>query len=520
MEENRLMSRTFVALVSLALLACSPVTESSDAQKSAEAQVSDAGILADAPNAVFARIYRLSQGALVESEAAPYVDQRPQTVIDYDACIAFDGKWRCKKPKPLRPRSAGAFNPIFPPAWGISAWYVASTGSDTNPCTTIALPCATFGEIITHRLGTQSPTLLQFTAFYLLTPQIPNTDVIFFTPNYATSQDASTLGGSALFVTPQTVTTFEAGVVTQPVIVEGGTLLTVAGMPDGAAPGQLLENTTAAGRQSYAYILSVDAGSATVEQPLNFVPPSLGVSTNSSWAQGDTIVLENPSLANVGEWSGHGNVGVSAVAMAQISGNYSFTNYALSSLLVLSNVSGTLNIRGGTGIAQAEGTDVTGIVTAVSGNTGFVAGASRSEFVCTSGTTAVNGQTILLPSSSVSASTLGCVASYAGVYMGAGQFNVEENGTVVLNSNSEWGLYSMNANSGGNFYNSFGAAAWASTLLTNGPLSFGGGSTGTGNSFNQTTGTFGLGQPITIAALVDAGSLLDPNTGSGYILSH
>jgi len=75
----------------------------------------------------------------------------------------------------------------------------------------------------------------------------------------------------------------------------------------------------------------------------------------------------------------------------------------------------------------------------------------------------------------------------------------------------------MNANSGGNFYNPFGPTYWASLLLTTGALSFGGGGTGTGNSFNQTTGTFGAGQPLTIAALTDAGTLLNPNAVSGYI---
>jgi len=512
----------FVAVLLVALGACTlgACTPSSGAPSDAGAP--DRADLVNAPKEG-ARIYQLSQGAMVESEVVPYVDRRPQPVIDYDACSGFDGQWRCKKPKAPRAHAMSASSPVFPPAWGISAWYVASTGSDTNPCTTSALPCATFGEIIVHRFGTQSPTLPQFTAFYLLTPQIKSIDTIFFTPNYASIYDASadvtTVGGAALFVTPQTVTTFEAGVVTQPVVVEGGTLLTVTGMPDGSAPGQLLENTTAAGGPSYAYILSVDggAGSATVEQPLNFQPPSTAIGVNNSWAQGDTIVLENPSLTNVGEWAGHGNGGTTAIGLAQIS-DYQFTSYAGLSLLILSEVSENLTLRGGSGAgAYAEGTDVTGIVSAVSGTTGFIAGASRSEFVCKGGQTVVATQAILLPSSTVSASTIGCTAVYSGVYMGAGQFNVEENGTAVVGANPAYGLYSMNANSGGNFYNPFGPTNWASLLLTTGALSFGGGGTGTGNSFNQTTGTFGAGQPLTIAALTDAGTLLNPNAVSGYI---
>jgi hypothetical protein len=188
----------------------------------------------------------------------------------------------------------------LPLSWGEPSWFVdpanvTGAAADTNTCTTNAQPCLSY-QGIAAKWGTYSPRLRQNTSITFLSSHADDTDPVYFSPLIEHGAFVSIQGvlGPAQQVAAGTL----SNVV--PKNRSTGRLLT-ATLPAGAAPGQLVVNTTHPGR---AWVYRSAAGASWfLSQP--YVPTPLGASfdrgENDGWTDGDSITLFRPVDVNLAE---------------------------------------------------------------------------------------------------------------------------------------------------------------------------------------------------------------------------
>jgi hypothetical protein len=184
-------------------------------------------------------------------------------------------------------------------SWTTPAWFVDpanSTGaaSDSNTCTTSDAPCLSYAEIAT-RWDTTSPTLGQDTSVTFLSSQTDNRDPVYVAPyltNGANLLVQGTLGSG------QQVATGTLGTVVPKDRYTPQLLQAV--LPSGAAPGQLIVNTTHASR---AWVYAAAGGNSwLISQPLAPTPLSANDPTPpevNMWAAGDAVTLYNPVAIDI-----------------------------------------------------------------------------------------------------------------------------------------------------------------------------------------------------------------------------
>ena len=206
----------------------------------------------------------------------PKSDPRTPAQIALAACKRADGSWACAGIKPLMAAGSGTAGNCGP-ACTVPDWYfdfANGTGcaSDTNSGTSATCGGAGIGPLLTvaqafARWGTRFPTFnapSHVTTLHLLSSQPAASASAdpwgVFSPSAPDGMFA--MVGSLIPVGSP----FTIGAVTQISRGAAGTDFQVAGMPGGAAQGQLLYDSTIAGG-SYCYIDSLLAGTATCTSP-------------------------------------------------------------------------------------------------------------------------------------------------------------------------------------------------------------------------------------------------------------
>jgi hypothetical protein len=193
---------------------------------------------------------------------------------------------------------------FIPQSWTVPAWFVDPQNSTTvandsapNTCTTIMDPCLTFSGI-SKRWGTNSPRLRQDTTITFLSSHTDDSDPVYLTPFIEAGALVVVQGtlGPAQLVATGTL----SNVV--PKNRPAGQLLQ-ASLP-GAAPGQLVVNTT---RSSRAWVYK-NAGTDFdwfLSQPL--LPalvagqPLPSSAEDDGWANGDAVSLYRPVAVDLAE---------------------------------------------------------------------------------------------------------------------------------------------------------------------------------------------------------------------------
>jgi hypothetical protein len=414
--------------------------------------------------------------------------------------------------------------PITPQSWTVINWYVnPSVGLDTNSCISSGSPCATFGEIFIHRLGTISPTYTQATTFTLQSSQSGTNDPIFFTPKLAN-------GGQAVLIgTPITVagSPFIAGTVTTQVQGAPGTRWQVAGMPAASAAKQLLFDSTT---NAYAFIDSIAGSVATITQPL---PSSLintvGLfsPTESTFATGDTITAYTLPTANLKVWRPQGgDVGSGGANTSASVGWVQFIQVADSSgtgesELPVTNDAATLNfsavqfltrvhinILGGRGYGVSlVGCDTSQVIVVFGGGSGmFYGGVVRNGMVIAGGATPdIEGDVAIHGTLAITSAFVNFINVFSDGVLQATYGMMQTNGGVA------WGSFSVVLYPGSVFYR-VGGTSWATTLKTTGSLGFG--SNSSGSYFSGSTWTSGI--TISAANIDTNDGLQNPQTGAKF----
>jgi hypothetical protein len=295
-------------------------------------------------------------------------------------------------------------------------------------------------------------------------------------------------------------------------------------MPGSAAAKLILYNVT---RNSFGMIVSVSAGVATTTPPLALAGGS------TAWATGDTYQIQQALACNLKAWDPHGADSSSIsttsglVLFAQITdpSGSGVSNYTLESHVQTNALFGC-QLPGGLGMVAYSGNealllgcDVSGLVETSGLVCIITSSLSRNAVVCSGGRTNLNGNTILLAGSTVCASAQGgtFLINGTGAHAVAGQVSAQNSGMVEL-AGVLWGTYSCNASPGGIFWNELAplGSSWVSLLLTNGPLSFGGGLTGTGSYYTPGTGLWVGGVSLIPANIDTFGGLSDPQTDARF----
>ncbi len=190
-------------------------------------------------------------------------------------------------------QSSSSVANTIPTSWTTAAWFIDpanSTGkaSDSNACTTAAKPCLTYAEVATL-WGTYSPRLRQNTTITFMSSQPGNADPVYFNP-YIENGVQVTLQGS-LGTAQEVATGTLSNVVTKS---RATGQLTEVTLPAGAAPGQLVVNTTKASR---AWVYKSAGGSNWfLSQPLAAWSLSGAAfpAETDTWANNDSVVLYQP----------------------------------------------------------------------------------------------------------------------------------------------------------------------------------------------------------------------------------
>jgi hypothetical protein len=187
--------------------------------------------------------------------------------------------------------------PLTPPnngSWSATPIYFDpqnSTGnaSDSNPGT-LAKPVLNYARAASY-WGTVSPVLRQNTRLIFLSSHTTNSDPVIFTPVHANG------AWSSIESVPTVIAT---GLVLASVVafsdVAGANSLLLADLGALAAPGQIVENTTA-GKSSRAIVYKLVSGTTySLSQPLGLmaVGSNAGGAQVNTWANGDTVNLLQP----------------------------------------------------------------------------------------------------------------------------------------------------------------------------------------------------------------------------------
>jgi hypothetical protein len=171
------------------------------------------------------------------------------------------------------------------------------SGLDTNTGITSGAPVKTMEEIV-RRYGTSRPVIPngQSLTITQLSAQTAGTDEFFFDPQMS---GASTFLWDGLTNAPTVGAAFSPTTVTSRAITSSGTQNVLNGnLPVGVAVGQIVKNT---GKNSYAIIVALAGGNATVTQPFAAQTPGFGsgpVSEDNTWANTDTYQLYQPFNLN------------------------------------------------------------------------------------------------------------------------------------------------------------------------------------------------------------------------------
>ena len=445
---------------------------------------------------------------------------------------------------PVHFNASSGPSPVIPASWRVANWYLdpqdtSGTAVPGNNCTTSATACLTYGEI-QQQLGTTSPQLQQVTTTHLLSAQTAGVDSIFRTSQLANgAQDI--LIGTPLIVAGSG-SPFVGGAVTAKVRGGPGTLLQVATMPATAAAKQLVFNST---RNSYAFIDSMSGSTATMTQP---IPASVintvgipSLSEDNTWATGDTLNTYTLPLANVKSWNPtSGDLGSAAVTSASVgwmqwvnvpdTSGAGTSNYPLisngqpnimSSCLVSGRLSTASNVERGPAGAIVIGTDVTGLVQAMSGVTEVYGGIIRTTGSGFFGPlTFLDGDTIILGTWS----TYGTIN--AGSVYGTGTAEVRAGQSWVQNISGSaiWGSMNFTLTPGA-LYQNVNGTTFVNTFLVSGQITF---NLSVGTGYTPTNcGTFTLNgtTAVNVAGTFPAVSVIawslntigsTPGTGSPY----
>jgi hypothetical protein len=239
------------------------------------------------------------QQAFVQSNGSTWT-------LRLDGTIASDGKTilTAAPGEPLkwvRENISG----YLPKALKQGTWFIDPAGTNVTPgndeaAGTALAPLATFAEFI-RRVGyTTRPVYPDGSGVTVnfISSQGPNVDPIVFEPVLSGGAQAVLIG------VPQPVASVAAGAITAK-NKNTGTPLQVAGMPGGAAAGQLVFNST---RNSYAFIDSLALGVATMQQPqaaAALTTPAVAPAPveDNGWTAGDNLQLNTLLSVNLVRWS-------------------------------------------------------------------------------------------------------------------------------------------------------------------------------------------------------------------------
>ena len=190
---------------------------------------------------------------------------------------------------------------ITSPWFNVSNWYIdpaniSGTASDSNDGLSAATALLTVAEMI-QRYGTCSPQIPsgQNLTIHQLSAQTLNVDAFWFNPRLS---GGGQFVWDALTSAPAVGGNFSPTSVTAKVQTAAGNDLKLNGsLPVGVAAGQIIHNISKA---SYAMVLSVAGGNATVTQPLTLPAPNSFASASevNSWANTDTYQLYQPQGLN------------------------------------------------------------------------------------------------------------------------------------------------------------------------------------------------------------------------------
>jgi hypothetical protein len=272
-----------VSVVGMVVLGCNP---------SPNVASQDAGISISIDNSIPSIVSELKNSRLA-AEPTTTKDPRSQSQIDQAACTGADGVWRCPQiQRPLK-ASGGASTPTNPISWTVPHWYVsASTGSNSNTCTTIGAPCLDYATIV-QRWGTTSPSLAQATIITFLSDN-PSTDPVTAQPFLNGSGNLSIVGTLTSLATP-TIGTFTAANHTtgaKPTITASGQL--------GAYWTPFVGMTVHDVAQNCQFYVDSDLGNATATITQGFTLPARFSSVFCAPANGDALTVYQPSQIYTG----------------------------------------------------------------------------------------------------------------------------------------------------------------------------------------------------------------------------
>lgn len=419
---------------------------------------------------------------------------------------------------------------IAPAALAQTDWYWDPAAGSDEAAGTVGLPVKHFAEI-TRRLGnTNAPVMPygQSITVHQLTAQPANTDPVFFEPKLSG-------GGQAILLSTLIVlqTAFVGGAVTAKVKGGPGTRLQVAAMPAGVAAKQLLFNQT---RNSYAFIDAMAGAVATVQQPIaaaGLTTPNVPAPVeDNTWTTGDTFIVYDCPLLNLGLWSPVAideNVGASKASIgwvqfariADSSGTiasiYGHVNRAVANVLSCCRVDARLvisSVSGRGSQAYVIGCTMASICEAQSGGSLIFGGGIAGGYQSVGGAANLQGNVAIHGVSVIAASQVTITAAFCDNII------TVQGALIILNAaGALWGSVSINNGPGGVVMNQNGpATTWVQTLLTSGTLQFGS-SVGTGSAYVG-AGVFTDGISLT-PANIDAGGaggpgLVDLKTGARF----
>ena len=203
----------------------------------------------------------------------------------------------------IDPLDSGASGPAPGTAAYNPSWYAVTNiyldpvgGSDTNAGTSSSFPVKTMSEVI-RRYGTSSPLISdgQHLTIHQLSSQQDN-DVFAFNPIF--QGDNAFLWDGLTSATPVDAPFSPTTVTPQVQSAVGNQLELIGNLPADIAINLIIQNTS---KNSFAIVISVVGGTATVSQPLAALTPNAGThhpTEDNTWVNTDTYQLLTPLQCN------------------------------------------------------------------------------------------------------------------------------------------------------------------------------------------------------------------------------